>query len=296
MKFGGASISSTPAILNTCSIIKEFNKKNTIVLVVSAMQGVTDQLYEVVAHTKQKKLRRALDLVRKIKAQHLDTLYALNQTPHAAKVASKFIHLTSRLENFVQHITKTPKITDAQIDFIVSVGERMSCQLIADALEANGTMACSIDTSYVIATNNTFGKAKPLYKGSQKHVFEILSPLLDNKIIPVISGFIGFAPDGRITTLGRGGSDLSASYLANLLNADGVYLWKDVDGFYSADPRKDPTASRFTKMNYKDAHKYAKGGAKILYPHAISPAQRKKIPIYIKSFIDPYSTGTIITE
>lgn len=292
-KFGGSCLSDSKDILKTSQIVKDYLAKDKVVLVVSAMKGVTDQLYDVVSLVKDKKLRKALDIINEIKDRHLETLYVLNSKPEAVKTETELINLVNRLENFVKNVVKK-RITAAREDYIVSFGERLSCSLVAEALETRGMLAYPVDASFVIATDGNFGQALPLFKKTQNHIKKILFPLLENSVIPVITGFIGFAPDGCTTTLGRGGSDLSAAYLANLLEAKSLYLWKDVEGFYTSDPKKDKRARLIKKLSYREAEKMAKKGAKVVYYKAIRPVERKGIPIYIKSFINPKTRGTKI--
>ncbi len=295
MKFGGASLSTAEGIIKACQIVKEYWQRERIVLVVSAMKGVTDRLFQVTSYLKKKKTSTALRLVEKIKKEHIKTLYQFDLRPQAVKIESELINLVSRLENFIKNISKK-EITPAREDYIVSFGERLSCPMIADALEATGIMAHPIDASFVIATNNNFGNALPLYEKTQRHINEILVPLINNNIVPVVTGYIGFTHDGCTTTLGRGGSDLSAAYLASLLEAKALYLWKDVGGFYNVDPHQKKEAKKFSKLSYNKARVLAKKGAKIIYYKAIDPVKKKKIPVYIKSFIDPEKKGTVIAD
>ena len=293
MKFGGASLSTSDGILKACRIIKKYWREEKIVLVVSAMKGITDKLFLVSEYLKKNNIKEALKLIEDIKRSHIKALYEFDFRPQAVKTESEIINLISRLTNFINNISQK-RITPARVDFIVSFGERLSCPIVANALEMNGMPAHPIDASHIMATNNDFGNAIPLYKKSQHHINEILVPLINNNIIPVVTGYIGFTHDGCSTTLGRGGSDLSASYLANLLGAKALYLWKDVKGFYDVDPNKNKNAKKFMKLSYKKAKALAKKGAKIIYYKAIEPVKNKNIPIYIKSFIDPEEIGTTV--
>ena len=196
---------------------------------------------------------------------------------------------------FIKNVSQK-KITPARVDFIVSFGERLSCSVVVDALEMNGVIAHSIDASYIVATNNNFNNAIPLYKKSQHHINEILVPLIKNNVIPVVTGYIGFTHDGCTTTLGRGGSDLSAAYLSNLLGAEALYLWKDVSGFYDKDPNKNTQAIKCDKLTYSKAKSLAKKGAKIIYHKAVEPVRKKNIPIFVKSFLNPGDKGTIVSS
>lgn len=293
MKFGGASLSNSEGIIKACRIIKNYLAKERIALVVSAMKGVTDQLYDVAHFLKEKNTKQALKNLDEIKLQHIEALNVIPSKTKAVKVESELFIILTRLENFIKNVAKK-EITLARTDYIVAFGEKLSCPIVAGALEARSMLAHPIDASYLIATNHSFGNAVPIYKKSQNHINDLLLPLLRNGIIPVITGFVGFAKDGCTTTLGRGGSDLTAAYIANLLNAKALYLWKDVDGFYTNDPHKDAQARLLKHMTYKKAEKMAQDGAKIIYYKAIKPVEKKHIPIFIKSFKNPGATGTII--
>lgn len=295
MKFGGSSLSTSDGIFRVCKIIKEYlRKEKNIVLVVSAMRGVTDKLFEITLLLQRKKIKPALIKILELKESHLQTLRHINNQPQGVKIESELINLFSRLENFVKNVIKK-ELTTARTDFIISFGERFSSHIVAYALEVSGIPAYPIDASFVIATNSNFGNATPLYKKSQIHINEILYPLIKNGIVPVFTGYIGFADDGCTTTLGRGGSDLSAAYLANLLDAKGLYLWKDVDGFYTNDPHADSETLLLERLTYDQALQLTKKGAKIIYYKAIDPVRKKHIPIIVKSFLKPDLLGTTIS-
>lgn len=294
MKFGGASLSTGPNIINTCKIIKSFARKKKPILVVSAMKDVTDCLFNIVDLIKQKKLKKALNIISDLGTKHIRALKSINPSPIAVKTEIEIIKLINLLEYFIKN-TAIKGINPARTDYIVSFGERLSCRIVAEALEQIKVPSMPIDASLILATNGKFGNAVPLYGKSQSHLQKILLPLLSNGVIPVVTGYIGFTHDGCTTTLGRGGSDLSASFLANFLNAKAIYLWKDVDGFFVSDPHKDKKAKLIRRLSYSDAEKLAINGAKVLFYKAIKPARDKKIPIYIKSFINPKLKGSIIS-
>ncbi len=297
MKFGGASLSTAEGISQTCHIVKKYHRYNKIVLVVSAMKGITDMLYQIVDLLKQNKTKQVLVLIDTIRKNHFNTLVQIDSTSSAIKkIEADLNNLFFHLEHFIANVIhKKKKITLARIDYIVSFGERFSCPIVAYALEVNGMIAYPIDASSVIATDGKFGDATPLYTIDQHHINGIISPLIKENIIPVVTGFIGFAHDGCTVTLGRGGSDLTAAYLAYLLDAKGIYLWKDVEGFYTADPHKNVNARLLRKLSYSQAFTLAQKGAKIIYHKAIAPVRKKHIPIYVKSFLNPIARGSVIS-
>lgn len=293
MKFGGSVLSSKENISKTHALVKKYLEKDKIILVVSAVKGITDKLYAVVDSLKSKRKKKALHIVQEIANDHYKILESISSKPDIAKTKIELLKLIIRLESFIKNIGRKP-ITAAREDFIVSFGERLSCYLVTAALDAHGILAYPIDSSFLIATNARFGSALPLYKKSQEYIDAMLKPLIKKRIVPVVTGFIGFTHDGCTTTLGRGGSDLSAAFLANFLDAKALYLWKDVEGFYSGNPHTDKNAILYERLSYEKAENLAKDGAKVLYYKAIGPVKKKNIPIYIKSFIKPDSQGTVI--
>jgi aspartate kinase len=295
MKFGGASLSDATNIANTCEIVRTYQRNDKVILIVSAMQGVTDQLFEIAELLKKRKVEEALSILQKIKDLHFETLESVSQSRLTVKTKIELYRLFYQLEYFIKNIAQK-EITLARTDYIVSWGERASARIVNEALEEAGMPAYALDASTFLATNDDFGNAVPVYSTSQKYIQQILLPLIENDIIPVITGYIGFTHDGCTTTLGRGGSDLSAAFVANYLDAKGLYLWKDVAGFYEQDPHKYPKAKKFTTLSYIQAEKLCRGGAKVIYHKAIEPVRKKKIPIYVKSFIDPSQIGSVVKE
>lgn len=295
MKFGGASLSTGSEIINTCKIVKSYIKKDKVILVVSAMKGVTDQLFEIAEISKKGNLRKASESLENIKIHHIAALRSFEPDSEAVKAEVEIYKLIGLLKSFIKNVM-SKEITLARIDYIVSFGEKLSCRIVAEALEQQGISAYPLDASFILATNDKFGDALPLYGKSQNSIKQILLPLVENNIVPVITGYIGFTHDGCTTTLGRGGSDLSAAFLANFLNAKAVYLWKDVLGFYEEDPHKNKKARLFKTLDYKKAEKLAKKGAKIIYYKAVAPVAEKHIPIYVRSFLNPRAEGTTIAD
>lgn len=293
MKFGGASLANVENIEKTRRLVASYSKKDSVILIVSAMKGVTDELYQVVHHLTNNDLSSALAIVEKQRKRHIATLQSVSHRRERFKTQVELHKLFEQLTFFIKNTVKKG-ISPAREDYIVSYGERFSCRLIAEALEAQRLLSYPIDASLLLYTNKQFGNAEPLFGKKQVLLKDMLTPLLKNDIIPVITGFIGLSVDGCTTTLGRGGSDLSASFFAHFLDAKKIVLWKDVEGFFTADPKKDKNAKLFGTLPYKKARELAKNGAKVVYYKAIDPAENKRIPIHIKSFNDPERNGTII--
>ena len=180
-------------------------------------------------------------------------------------------------------------------DLIVSFGERLSAPLMAAALEALGVKAHDLTGGQAgLITNNNFGNARPLPEAYTR-IPERLEQLLQDGITPVVTGFIGETLKGVITTLGRGGSDYTATILGAALNADEVWTWKDVDGVMTTDPRIVPEAQNLEQLSYLEIMEMAYFGAKVLHPLAVTPLQDKNIPLRVKSAADPSFPGTLVT-
>ncbi|OGK14431.1 hypothetical protein A3H80_04795 [Candidatus Roizmanbacteria bacterium RIFCSPLOWO2_02_FULL_37_19] len=295
MKFGGAAFANGNNILNIAKIVKDYKKRNRdIVIVASAMEGVTDKLFLIGELLKKKQLKKALNILHIIKKQHISALKIVSRKEEGIRIEIEMIKLFSQLENYVKNISMKD-ITPARIDFLVSFGERFVIRLVTEALERSGVPAYPIDASNILATTHNFGNAIPLPRIKQNYLDQILTPLVKRNIVPVVTGYIGYSGDGCTTTLGRGGSDLTATFLANFLDAQAIYLWKDVLGFYNDDPHKNKKATLFEKLSYDKAEKLAKNGAKVVYYKAILPVRKKRIPIYVRSYLKPQERGTTIS-
>ena len=293
MKFGGAAVLNGTQINNIAKIVSAYHKKEKIVIVVSAMGGVTDKLFEIGELLKKNKLNQVLKILDEIKKQHHGAVRFVALSKRQVLLKVELIKLLSHLKNYIQNIS-TKEITPARTDFLVSFGERLSVRLLSEALIKASINAYPVDASNLIATTHVFTNAVPLPRVRQKYLDEILLPLIKGNVIPVVTGYIGYSGDGCTTTLGRGGSDLTATYLADFLGAKKVYLWKDVEGFFSDDPKKNPEAHMLKTLSYNEAQKRAKKGAKVIYYKALDPVKKKKIPIYIRSFLNPQHEGTTI--
>ena len=180
------------------------------------------------------------------------------------------------------------------VDEAVAVGERLSVALMAECLKAEGTPSAAVNARDVVVTDAVFGNASPLMEPTREKARAKLLPLLRQGALPVITGFNGATADGRPTTLGRGGSDFSASILASALDASELWIWTDVDGIMSADPRLVPDATVLEEITYAEAAELAYAGAKVLHPRTLAPLVEKKIPVWSKNSFAPEKPGTKI--
>jgi aspartate kinase len=179
-------------------------------------------------------------------------------------------------------------------DRLASFGERFSARLFAAALERSGVSAVPISSSEFVVTCDTFRDAKPHLEQSKQRGRDVLLPLLTDGIVPVVTGFIGATPDGRITTLGRNSSDFSGAIVAHVLDADELVIWTDVDGIYTANPNESAQARFLHDLSYDDAHALALGGAKVLHPHVLPLAEETEMTVWVRNTFKPHARGTRI--
>lgn len=296
MKFGGTSVGNAERINNIAKIVVDhFHKKGKVVMVVSAMNGVTDKLLTC-AKMAVNKDRVELD-------RNFSMLYGLhNKTVNELGLDNdEKEKLLVVVESYFKELRKIldsmffiGEATDRGLDLIASFGERLSIHLVTQAIKKLGVDACAIEATNLIVTDDHFADANPLLEESTKKVKAILPSLLNRNIIPVITGFIGATKNSDITTLGRGGSDYSATILGYCLDAKQVWIWKDVDGVMTADPKIVKDAKTLRRISYNEAAELSYFGAKVLHPRTLVPAASKKIPVWIKNSFDPTVRGTEI--
>jgi aspartate kinase len=295
MKFGGTSVGSEGAIRNLVGIVQQASQTQRVVVVVSAMSGVTDMLIESVRKAEQGDKWEYSNISAKIKEKHVDVI------THMVKAGKERDDLLAVINKLIaQHIELcqaiqilgdvTPRIMDA----VVSLGERLSSPMIATILRQNGVPAQAMDASKLLITDDAFQSAHPILDMSQKNVDVHLMPLLDSGIVPVITGYIGGTRDGVYTTLGRGGSDFSGALFAALVRSDELIIWTDVDGVMTTDPRIDPRAKVLPYLSYTEVGEMAFYGAKVLHPKTVQPVINMGIPIYVRNTFNPSHPGTRI--
>ena len=290
-KFGGAGLADAGAIRHAAQIVAA--QPSGVVVVASAMKGVTDALLEAAALASRGELpaaRTAIDALRKRHVATATELAADNGQLSTVEVDREFDDLTELLRRVVAGKPPDPAITDA----VAARGERMSASMLAAALSMLGVRATVVDATRVIHTDSRHGNATPVFARTLTAVNEHLLPLIREGIVPVLAGFIGSAPNGAIVTLGRGGSDLTATLLARALSADSVTLWKDVPGLLTADPQVVTEARLVPRLHVREAAELAYYGARVLHPRALI-GLRDETRLFIRPLADPASLGTEIT-
>lgn len=300
MKFGGSAVGTVSALTQVLSIILHESKRwDRLLLVASALEGVTDNLLEA-AHLAQVANQRGYRrIAATLRTRHLALSEQLPLDSQERSILNADIdRLLFEMIDDCQSIANTPSesLSPEISDRIVGVGEKLAARIIASLLRNNHLRGVAIDGTDVIVTNHVHGNASPLFDETQNRIDENLLPMLEHQIIPVVTGFIGSTVDGIPTTLGRGGSDYSASVLASCMNADELWIWSDVDGMMSSDPQEINTATVISKMSYNEVAELAYFGARILHTRMIYPLQERRIPLRIKNVYKPQELGTLIHD
>ncbi|HEU5039773.1 MAG TPA: bifunctional aspartate kinase/homoserine dehydrogenase I [Gemmatimonadales bacterium] len=295
-KFGGASLADSAAVRHAVDIIRAHRSEPTVV-VVSAMAGTTDALLGVAQQAGRGDARAVAPLIARLRSRHAEVARALLPAGRLrADVLAYVSDVFEELEALAQGLRLLRELTPRTTDYLVARGERLSARLVSAALEAAGTRARFVDAVEVVHTDAAFGQAAPDYPRTERAVQRVLAPLLARGIVPVVPGFIGVTPEGEVATLGRGGSDLTATLLARGLGARRVSLWKDVPGLLTADPRVVPDARVIPQLHAREAAELAYYGAKVLHPRALIPVTGRRIPVYVRPFADPGAPGTEVSE
>ncbi len=298
MKFGGTSVGMTMGLTQLLSIVLyEHEHWERLILVVSALDGVTDQLIEA-AHLALLKNRRGYRrIVATLRTRHLALIehLPLGVTERNA-LQTDIDRLLFDMLDVCQNIPDnlSDNASPEAIDQIISTGERLATRIVAALLRQNNLRGVAIDASDVIVTDSVFGNATPLLALTRERIETHLKPLLSRGIIPVITGFIGATPKGKITTLGRGGSDYTASILAACSDAKEVWVWTDVDGMMTADPREIAGARVIPMLSYDEVAELAYFGARLLHPRMIGPLRERQITLRLRNVFKPQQSGTLV--
>ena len=294
-KFGGASLADSAAVHRAVEIIQSQRREPTVV-VVSAMAGVTDALLEVAQQSVSGDEHALAALIGQLRTRHIEAARALLPAgPSRAGMVAHIAEAFQELESLTSGLRRLRELTPRTTDYVISRGERLSARLFVAALEAAGVKARYVDAVQVVHTDEAFGQASPDFARTDRSAKSTLLPLLARGLVPVVPGFLGATPSGEVATLGRGGSDLTATILGRAL-AGRVTLWKDVPGLLTADPRVVPDARVIPRLHAREAAELAYYGAKVLHPRALIPLAGRKIPIYVRPFADPASPGTEVSE
>ena len=298
MKFGGTSVGSVAAYQQVVEIVKTAKIDwPHIVVVISAMSGITDLLIESAVKASQGDDQTFIRVALELRQRHTLILEKLvSDLSIQVQTKQQLNQLISTFTNFCQAIAILGEATPRAMDAVVSLGERLNVHLLNAILTAAGVPAQGVESTQCVVTDRHFQAARPDMQETRQRSQEIIFPLLEKGIVPVITGFIGATPEGVTTTLGRGGSDYSAAILGISLNADAVWVWTDVDGVMTADPRIVKTAQTLPELTYSEVAEMANFGAKVLHPKTIHPIVEADIDLRVCNTFNPQNPGTLITS
>jgi aspartate kinase len=294
MKFGGTSVGTPEAMAQVVEIIRQSRQDwPRVVVVISALSGVTNLLLDSASRAAREQARTFYAAEARLQEMHFAIADRLvSDLARRAQVKQDVSHLISEFMNFCQAIAILGEATPRALDAVAALGERMSVRLLAAALESAGVPAQYVEATQCIVTDHNFQNAHPDLSATQQRSRLVLGPILDQGRVPVVTGFIGATPEGVTTTLGRGGSDYSAGILGAVLPADDVWIWTDVDGVMSADPRAVPEARTIPELTYREIAELAYFGAKVLHPKTIRPVIDAGIGLRICNTFNPQHPGT----
>ena len=294
MKFGGTSVGSVDALTKATQIIKEARQEYPrLVVVTSAMSGVTDLLLKSAALAVQGNVDSLPETESTLREKHFAAAEALINDPNLREAAKGEINcLIQLLVDLCRAVAVLGEASPRALDAVASLGERMNVRLLTTVAQDAGISAKAVEASEFIITNVHFQNAHPDFKITTEKTRAALHPLLDEGIVPIVTGFIGATPEGAITTLGRGGSDYTAAILGSVLPADDVWIWTDVDGVMTTDPRIAPEAQTLPEISYGEIAELAYYGAKVLHPKTIRPVIEAGIGLRICNTFNPSHAGT----
>ena len=296
MKFGGTSVGDGPRIRKVVEIIRDAARDTDLVVVVSAMSGVTNRLIEAARQSEAGNRAAVEAIFEELRSRHNTAVGSLIRSiPMWSRINRELRQIFEEGERLCQGTIFLRELTVRAHDSIASLGERLSARIVAAALAESGMKSEAVDATELVVTDSCHGSADPLIDATRQHCESRLRPLLQQGVVPVVTGFIGATTEGRLTTLGRGGSDYSATILGAALDAGEVVIWTDVDGLMTADPRMVPGAATITEISYREAAELAHFGAKVLHPKTLRAVTQCGIPLWIRNTFFPERPGTRVT-
>jgi aspartate kinase len=299
MKFGGTSVASGKNIRHVANLVASYaGKKCMIVVIVSALEGVTDQLIEVAYEAKRGKRVYIGEFKQKLLEKHLN---AANEAIKNKKLKEETERVlgerVDELEQVLKGISYVSELTPKSRDTVLSFGEKLSAPIVSGALEDLGLQSQHFTGGEAgIVTDSNYGEAGLLMNVTKYQVKRKLEPLLKKGTVPVVTGYIAATQDGETTTLGRGGSDYTATIMGAALAADEVWIWTELDGLMTSDPKIVDSAKTILQLSFQEATELTIFGAKAMHPRALEPARKENIPVRIRNVFNPENPGTLIGE
>ncbi len=294
MKFGGTSMADAERIRVAAGLMAKEANKRPVVAVVSAMAGITDLLLDTLQYAEQGNREQMKTKLDELDERHVATCRELLPAGARDKTMKEIATTVAGFRRIAEGMAMLGERPPRSVDEAVAFGEHLSSTLTAAYLRSQGIASEAVNCKEIVVTDAIFGSASPLMEPTEKKAREKLLPMLENGMIPIATGFNGATVDGQPTTLGRGGSDLSASLLAACLDASELWIWTDVDGIMTADPRLVPNPAVLQEVTYREAAELAYNGAKVLHPRTLAPLVEKNIPAWSKNSFAPEKPGTRI--
>jgi bifunctional aspartokinase / homoserine dehydrogenase 1 len=297
MKFGGTSVGDAARIRSAAAIVAEAAKQRSVVVVVSAMSGVTNTLIAAAGKAAAGDEAAAEALTEALQTKHREAIKALiSDIEKRRDLLVETDAMIERAANYCRGCALLGELSPRALDVIAGTGERLTARITAAVLREMGCRGVSFDATDLIVTDEVHGGARPLAGPTRTKTLAALGPLLEADGIPVVTGYIAATAKGIPTTLGRGGSDFSATILGAALDASEVIIWTDVNGVMTADPRMVPDAVTLDEVSYIEAGELAFFGAKVLHPMTLRPVIERAIPVWIRNSFRPEQAGTKITH
>ncbi len=298
MKYGGSSVGTAAALRQVLgTVAKETSEWDQILVVVSALDGVTDMLFEAAQLARIANQRGYRRIAANLRSRHLAIIDQLPlERPDRNTLKAEIDRLLSDMLDQCRSIATNlnEELSPAYSDAVVAAGERLSARIVAALLRQHEIRCAAVDGADIMVTDDAYGNAHPDLALTRQRVEATLLPMLRSDMIPVVTGFIGTTPAGETTTLGRGGTDYTASVLSALVDADELWIWTGVDGMMSADPQEVANAKVIPRLSYDEAADLAYFGARLLHSRMIAPLAERKLPIRIKNIAAPEQTGTLV--
>ena len=295
-KFGGTSVADADAIDRAVAIVRDRMNRQPIV-VVSALGGATNALLDLAKHAAAGDLLVAVQQIQQLRERHLSTAAVLLEgSPELDDICQEISVGFDELAYLAEAFKTLGYLTPRSLDTVAAIGETLSSHMVAAAFRHRGLQAQWVDARDVMITNDQYMKAEPDQPAIEAASQRELLPLVQRGVIPVLGGFVGATASRITTTLGRGGSDYSASLIGAALQVDAIEIWTDVDGMLTADPRVVPVAKLIERIRFDEASELAAFGAKVLHPSTITPAVQRGIPVYIFNSRNPHGAGTMISS
>ena len=300
MKFGGTAINSADKVRHSASLIKSQKEKgnNEIVGVISAARGMTDKISSIPLNITTSDKQFITDFLKETNYIHINIIDNAIKNENLKNAArSVLTALIKELEDILTGVLLLGEITPKSLDYLMSFGERLSTPIVSFALRDLGSLSEYLTGKEAgILTDSNYGEARPLMDTTRLRVVHKIEPLLSSNVIPIVTGFIGADQNGNTTTIGRGGSDYTATIIASSIDADEVWFLGDVDGLMTADPKIVSEARVIREVSFAEAMEMALFGAKYMHPRALEPVMDTKIPVRIRNAFKVDHQGTLISQ